>query len=59
MRIHSALPPWLFAATTVLFTSLSWSQPLPSGKLQIKSTSVLIMDEGDETVLGIPSKRSR
>ena len=41
----------LFAAATLLFTSLCWSQPLPSGKLQIKSASVLIMDEGDATVL--------
>jgi D-alanyl-D-alanine endopeptidase (penicillin-binding protein 7) len=51
MRTTFRLSPWLFAASTLLFASLSWSQPLPSGKLQIKSASVLIMDEGDETVL--------
>lgn len=51
MRSTLRFRPWLFAAATVLFTSLSWSQPLPAGKLQIKSTSVLIMDEADETVL--------
>lgn len=45
------LRPWLFAASTLLFTSLSWSQPLPAGKLQIKSAAVLIMDEDDATVL--------
>lgn len=51
MRAPFRFRPWLFAATTVLFSSLCWSQPAPSGKLQIKSASVLIMDESDETVL--------
>jgi len=51
MRTLFRFRPWLFAASTVLFCSLSWSQPAPAGKLQIKSASVLIVDEGDETVL--------
>jgi D-alanyl-D-alanine endopeptidase (penicillin-binding protein 7) len=41
----------LFAASTLLFAPLSWSQPLPASKLQIKSASVLVMDEDDATVL--------
>lgn len=51
MRTTFRFRSWLFAASTLLCSSLSWSQPLPSGKLQIKSAAVLIMDEGDETVL--------
>jgi len=51
MRPPFRLRPWLFAASTLLFSSLSWSQPGPSGKLQIKSASVLVMDEEDATVL--------
>ncbi|WP_129781370.1 D-alanyl-D-alanine endopeptidase [Peristeroidobacter soli] len=51
MRTPFRLRPWLFAASTLLLAPLSWSQPLPAGKLQIKSASVLIMDEGDATVL--------
>jgi D-alanyl-D-alanine endopeptidase (penicillin-binding protein 7) len=51
MRTTFRFPHWLFAATALLFSALSWSQPLPSGKLQIKSASVMIMDEGDGTVL--------
>jgi D-alanyl-D-alanine endopeptidase (penicillin-binding protein 7) len=51
MRTSFRFRHWLFAAPALLLASLSWSQPLPSGKLQIKSSSVLIMDEGDATVL--------
>lgn len=51
MRTTFCFRPWLFAAVTLLFASPSWSQPKPAGKLQIKSASVLIMDEGDATVL--------
>jgi len=51
MPTFSRLRPWLFAASTVLFSSLCWSQPGPSGKLQIKSASVVILDEQDQTVL--------
>jgi len=51
MRPPFRFRPWLFAASTLLFSSLSWSQPGPSGKLQIKSASVLVMDEEDATVL--------
>ena len=42
---------WLFAAPLLLLASLSWSQPLPAGKPQTKSASVLVMDEEDATVL--------
>ena len=48
---HWLLATTLFAASTLLLAPLSWSQPLPSGKLQIKSASVLVMDEDDATVL--------
>jgi D-alanyl-D-alanine endopeptidase (penicillin-binding protein 7) len=51
MRTTLRFRTWLFAASTLLIAPLSWSQPLPSGKLQIKSASVLIMDEDDATVL--------
>jgi D-alanyl-D-alanine endopeptidase (penicillin-binding protein 7) len=51
MRTTFRFRTWLFAASTLLFAPLSWSQPLPSGKLQTKSASVLIMDEDDATVL--------
>jgi D-alanyl-D-alanine endopeptidase (penicillin-binding protein 7) len=51
MRTTFRFRTWLFAASTLLIAPLSWSQPLPSGKLQIKSASVLIMDEDDATVL--------
>jgi D-alanyl-D-alanine endopeptidase (penicillin-binding protein 7) len=42
---------WLFVAAALLFTSSTWSQPLPSGKLQIKSASVVVMDEENAAVL--------
>ncbi len=51
MRTTFRFRTWLFAASTLLLAPLSWSQPLPSGKLQTKSASVLVMDEGDATVL--------
>jgi serine-type D-Ala-D-Ala endopeptidase (penicillin-binding protein 7) len=41
----------LLALPAYLFATLCWSQPLPTGKPQIKSASVLIVDEADETVL--------
>jgi serine-type D-Ala-D-Ala endopeptidase (penicillin-binding protein 7) len=41
----------LFAASTLLLAPLCRSEPLPAGKLQIKSASVLVMDEDDATVL--------
>lgn len=42
---------WLLALPAVLFTALAWSQPLPTGKPQIKSASVLVMDQDDASVL--------
>src|SRR5687768_13361956 len=39
-----ALPAYLFAA-------FCWSQPLPTGKPQIKSAAVVVVDETDSTVL--------
>lgn len=51
MRTTFRFRTWLFAASTLLLAPLSWSQPLPSGKLQTKSASVLVMDEDDATVL--------
>jgi len=51
MRTTFRLRNWLFAAPALLLASLSWSQPLPAGKPQIKSASVLVMDESDATVL--------
>ena len=41
----------LLAFPAYLFATLCWSQPLPTGKPQIKSASVLVMDETDATVL--------
>jgi len=41
----------LLALPASLFATLCWSQPLPTGKPQIKSASVLVVDETDETVL--------
>ena len=34
-----------------LLTAVCWSQPLPTGKPQTKSASVLVVDESDATVL--------
>ncbi|HEY0684099.1 MAG TPA: D-alanyl-D-alanine endopeptidase [Steroidobacter sp.] len=50
------LPPfrlrnWLLAIPASLIAAVSWSQPLPAGKPQTKSASVLVVDEGDATVL--------
>lgn len=41
----------LLAFPATLFAALCWSQPLPTGKPQIKSASVLVVDETDATVL--------
>ena len=51
MRTTFRLRNWLFALPASLIASLCWSQPLPHGKLQTKSASVLVIDQGDETVL--------
>lgn len=51
MRTTFRLRNWLLAAPALLLATLSWSQPLPSGKPQTKSASVLVMDESDATVL--------
>lgn len=42
---------WLVALPASLIASFCWSQPLPQGKPQTKSASVLVMDEADATVL--------
>lgn len=41
----------LLALPASLFAALCWSQPLPTGKPQIKSASVLVIDETDSTIL--------
>jgi serine-type D-Ala-D-Ala endopeptidase (penicillin-binding protein 7) len=41
----------LLALPTYLLATLAWSQPLPTGKPQIKSAAVLVMDETDSSVL--------
>jgi D-alanyl-D-alanine endopeptidase (penicillin-binding protein 7) len=41
----------LLAFPTLLFATLCWSQPLPTGKPQIKSAAVLVVDEADATIL--------
>jgi D-alanyl-D-alanine endopeptidase (penicillin-binding protein 7) len=42
---------WLLAVPASLIAAVSWSQPVPTGKLQAKSAAVLVMDEADGTVL--------
>lgn len=42
---------WLLALPASLIAALCWSQPLPAGKPQTRSASVLVMDEADGTVL--------
>jgi D-alanyl-D-alanine endopeptidase (penicillin-binding protein 7) len=41
----------LLALPAYLLVTLAWSQPLPTGKPQTKSTAVLVVDETDATVL--------
>jgi D-alanyl-D-alanine endopeptidase (penicillin-binding protein 7) len=41
----------LLAFPAFLFATLCWSQPLPTGKPQIKSAAVLVVDEADATIL--------
>lgn len=41
----------LLALPATLIASLCWSQPLPTGKPQTKSASVLVVDETDATIL--------
>jgi serine-type D-Ala-D-Ala endopeptidase (penicillin-binding protein 7) len=41
----------LVAIPAYLFATLCWSQPLPTGRPDTKSASVLVIDEGDATVL--------
>jgi D-alanyl-D-alanine endopeptidase (penicillin-binding protein 7) len=41
----------LLAFPAYLFAALCWSQPLPTGKPQIKSASVVVVDETDSTIL--------
>lgn len=42
---------FLLALPASLLAAVCWSQPLPAGKPQTKSASVLIVDEADATVL--------
>jgi D-alanyl-D-alanine endopeptidase (penicillin-binding protein 7) len=43
---------WLLAVPTCLLTTtLCWSQPLPTGKPEVKSASVLVVDEADSSIL--------
>lgn len=51
MRIPFRPRHWLLAIPASLIAALCWSQPLPAGKPQIKSASVLVVDESDATVL--------
>lgn len=41
----------LLAIPASLLAAVCWSQPLPTGKPQIKSASVLVVDETDGTIL--------
>lgn len=41
----------LLALPACLLAAVSWSQPLPTGRPEIKSASVLVVDEADATVL--------
>jgi serine-type D-Ala-D-Ala endopeptidase (penicillin-binding protein 7) len=41
----------LLAFPAYLLATLCWSQPLPTGKPQIKSAAVLVIDEADATIL--------
>lgn len=51
----SAVPASLLASCTTLIApfivAVAWSQPLPSGKPETRSATVLVMDETDGTVL--------
>lgn len=51
MRTTFRLRNCLFAVPASLVAAVCWSQPIPSGKLQAKSASVLVVDEDDGTVL--------
>lgn len=42
---------WLLAVPTLLLTTLAWSQPLPTGKPETKSASVLVIDSSDDSVM--------
>ncbi|MET0535436.1 MAG: D-alanyl-D-alanine endopeptidase [Steroidobacter sp.] len=42
---------FFLALPACLLAAVSWSQPLPTGKPQIKSASVLVVDEADSTIL--------
>ena len=59
MRTTFRLRNWLLAVpgslivalTTFLTASVAWSQPLPAGKPETRSATVLVLDEDDGTVL--------
>jgi D-alanyl-D-alanine endopeptidase (penicillin-binding protein 7) len=42
---------WLLAVPTFLLTALAWSQPLPTGRPETRSASVLVVDTSDDSVL--------
>ncbi len=53
MATRTTFPPrnWLLAIPTCLLATLSWSQPLPTGRPETKSASVLVVDSSDHSVL--------
>ncbi|HEY0943279.1 MAG TPA: D-alanyl-D-alanine endopeptidase [Steroidobacter sp.] len=53
-NLLSAVPAFLLASIVLiapLIATAAWSQPAPPGKPETKSATVLVMDEGDGTVL--------
>lgn len=51
MRITLRPRNWLLAMPACLLATVCWSQPLPTGKPDTKSSSVLVMDEADSSIL--------
>lgn len=53
MATRITFPPrnWLLAIPACLLATLSWSQPLPTGRPETKSASVLVVDSSDHSVL--------
>jgi serine-type D-Ala-D-Ala endopeptidase (penicillin-binding protein 7) len=51
MRITLRPRNWLLVVPASLIATLCWSQPLPTGKPETKSSSVLVMDATDASIL--------
>jgi D-alanyl-D-alanine endopeptidase (penicillin-binding protein 7) len=51
MRITLRPRNWLLVVPASLIATLCWSQPLPTGKPETRSSSVLVMDEADASIL--------